>query len=178
MLCFDSSGILQSHIPAGKWHHARVMGAVKGMKWCLFCIHAIPHGSQQKSHIPCVVYAPLSLNLRDLPLTNGLVTHWSAYYQAVPVAGCPRRWALPCHFPDCSHERVLLPESFRGVAPSVDPASPVLTSAWLGGRSPLSCIELSNASAVHSSTQANDGMPSWLHYQFASAGRFCHVGPA
>ena len=53
-------------------------------------------------------------------------SHWPAYSRALPVTGCPRRWALPRHFPDRSHERVLLPESFRGVAPSVDPASQVL----------------------------------------------------
>jgi len=109
---------------------------------------------------------PLSRNLRDLPATNILVVYWPAYYRAVPVAGCPRRWALPCHFPDRSHERVLLPESFRGVAPSVDPASPVLLSAWRGGRSPLSCIEQEKASAVHSSTQANDGRRCWLNDNF------------
>ena len=119
---------------------------------------------------------PLSRNLRDLPSTNGLVAHWPAYYWAVPVAGCPRRWALPCHIPDCSHERVLLPESFRGVAPSVDPASPVLISAWQGGRSPLSCIEQQNVSALQTSAQANDGMPCWrdTHDFFALVGQFCH----
>ena len=122
---------------------------------------------------------PLSRNLRDLPSTNGLVAHWPACYRAVPVAGCPRRWALPCHFPDCSHERVLLPESFRGVAPSVGPASPMLISAWQGGRSPLSCIEQKNASAVYSSAQAHDGMPCWRdnHNFFCASGSILSWGP-
>ena len=83
---------------------------------------------------------------------------WLGHGRAVPATGCPLRWALPCHFPDCSHDRVLLPESFRGVAPSVDPELPALMSIWQGGRSPLSCIEQENASAVHSSAQANDYM--------------------
>ena len=141
MLCFDTSGIVQRHIPASKWHHARVMGAMKRMKWCLFYIHAIPPWLTIETAIYHVRYMPpLSRNLRDLPVTGVAVLNWLGHGRAGPATGCPRRWALPCHFPDCSHERVLLPESFRGVAPSVDPVSPVLISAMeLGPLSPLMC---------------------------------------
>ena len=92
----DSSGILHRHIPARKWHHARAVGAMKRMKWCSFCVHAIPHGSQQKTIYHVRYMPPLSRNLRDLPSTNGLVAHWPSYSGAMPVAGFPRRWALPC----------------------------------------------------------------------------------
>ena len=176
MLCFDAIGVLHRHVPAGKGHHAGIMGAMKCMKWCLFYAHAIPHGSRQKAIYHAWYRPPLSRNLRDLPVTGVAVSNWLGHGRAGPATGCPRRWALPCHFPDCSRERVLLPESFRGVAPSVDPASPVLILMWQRGRSPLSCIEHENASAVHSSAQVNDVMPSWLHDYLCASGSILSWG--
>ena len=39
--------------------------------------------------------------------------------QTISGPGVPRRWTLPCRFPECSHEWVRVPESFWGIAPSV-----------------------------------------------------------
>ena len=135
-----------------------------------------PMAHNKNGHIPCAVYAPSVAKPERFAVDQWLVAHWPSYPGAVPVAGCPRRWALPCRFPDCSRERVLLPESFRGVAPSVDPASPVLIFMWQRGRSPLSCIEHENASAVHSSAQVNDVMPSWLHDYLCASGSILSWG--
>jgi len=69
--------------------------------------------------------------------------NWTRSYGVQFFTSFPRRWTLPCHFPECSHERVRLPESFWGFAPTVLPkwCRLPLTS------SPLSCIEHSQITA-------------------------------
>ena len=90
-------------------------------------------------------------------MTDVAVLKWLGHGRAGPATGYPRRWALPCHFPDCAHNRVLLPESFRG---GCSFSGPCVTGADIsnGIRVALPSNVSSNirAIAVHLLVQAHD----------------------